>query len=382
MLIKSLSGLIAAAALGLLAGCGTPCGAPGRLCAPAEPNTSAPAAALPPVVHEAAGPVARAAPAATTRIGLLLPLQSDKLGQAAEAVRAGFMAGYGRERAGFEVDLVVTGDSPEDALEAYRHAATHDDIIVGPLPRQAVDALAASAELSKPTIALNHPERQGPLPARMLVIGLSIEDEARQVAQWASSEHPGARALVLGGAAAWQQRAARAFEARWTQLGHASRSAELAGADGLVSQAALDDLKSGTEADPPDLLFAALDAAQLRQVRAALGAAIPCYGASSVNPGREAIAELNGVRVLDLPWEVGGGAAQAYPRWTDSQSLDMDRLYALGIDAFRVARAIALRPGTPFTLDGVTGTLAAGADGVERTEAAAVYQDGALQPVR
>jgi hypothetical protein len=52
----------------------------------------------------------------------------------------------------------------------------------------------------------------------MLVIGLSIEDEARQVADWAAREHPRRRALILTGNAAWQ-RAAGAFAARWNELG-------------------------------------------------------------------------------------------------------------------------------------------------------------------
>lgn len=61
---------------------------------------------------------------------------------------------------------------------------------------------------------------------------------------------------------------------------------------------------------------------------------------------------------------------------------DMERLYALGIDAFRVAREVALRPNAPFTLDGVTGRLAVRFENeqsvFERTEQAATYQQGVL----
>jgi len=58
----------------------------------------------------------------------------------------------------------------------------------------------------------------------------------------------------------------------------------------------------------------------------------------------------------------------------------MQRLYALGIDAFRVAREVAQHPGSGFELDGVTGRLSVrmnnGAYAVKRQEAAAVYRDG------
>jgi hypothetical protein len=63
----------------------------------------------------------------------------------------------------------------------------------------------------------------------------------------------------------------------------------------------------------------------------------------------------------------------------------MDRLYALGIDAFRIARELALHPDAPFTLDGVTGILSIrfgdGPPLLERKEAAVIYQDGQFQPV-
>jgi outer membrane PBP1 activator LpoA protein len=74
----------------------------------------------------------------------------------------------------------------------------------------------------------------------------------------------------------------------------------------------------------------------------------------------------------------------AYPRRAEnSRAPDLDRLYALGIDAYRVARELALRRGAPFTLDGVTGQLAvdSGAATFTRTEAQVVYHDGLFEPV-
>jgi hypothetical protein len=76
-----------------------------------------------------------------------------------------------------------------------------------------------------------------------------------------------------------------------------------------------------------------------------------------------------------------------YPRPLDTeQPLDMDRLYALGIDAFRVARELALRGGTPFGMDGVTGRLdvVAGPGGrleLRRREAAVIVRNGTFEPV-
>jgi outer membrane PBP1 activator LpoA protein len=406
MLINSLKGLVAALAGGALlalGGCSTPCDAPGRLCAPIESNTSAPPqrarAELPP---PATAPVESArtetrpieAPGAAsrrpaTRIGLMLPLRSEALGAPADALRAGFMAAWERDRDGFTVNLVETGDGAQETLDAYAAASEQNDIVVGPLARSAVSALAASALVRKPTIALNHAEARGraaTLPPQMLVMGLSIEDEARQVANWAGAEHPGGAAMIISGSSAWQRRIAASFAARWKQMGNASQTLVMADSNGYLSEAALGQLRTQVDAARPALLFAALDPSQAGQVRAALGPELPCYGTSSVNPGSEpgaAIADLDGVRLLDLPWEVQPAhqAVMVYPRWTSgARTLDMDRLYALGIDAFRVAREISLRPGADFQLDGVTGRLSVsfgnGPAHFERIQPAAVYQGG------
>jgi outer membrane PBP1 activator LpoA protein len=220
------------------------------------------------------------------------------------------------------------------------------------------------------------------------VAGQSIEDEARQAAEWAAREHPQGRVLILTSNAAWAQRAAGAFEARWDELGHTGQRFDVPSVEGRVDPSVIADLKTRLGIDPPTLLFAALDVVELRQVRAQTGTAIPCYAGSAGNPGRApgmTVPELDGLRVVDLPWLVqpDAPAVMVYPRPLESdQSLTMNRLYALGIDAFLVARELALRPGAPFVVDGVTGHLEAdpGASRLQRREAMAVYRGGDFEP--
>ncbi|MCC2972849.1 penicillin-binding protein activator [Massilia sp. IC2-476] len=415
---KNIRALLPTAAFGLLAAAlsacsstplppDTGCGVPGGLCAPAATSASPPPAEPsytppPPAAPVQTNPIEILPPTGSrplaadlnpsgARIALLLPLQSDALAQPAEAVRAGFMAGYERDRGGVTVNVIPTGDSSQATLDAYARAAEQHDIVVGPLARPAVAALATSGAVTRPTIALNHPQTNGPLPRQMLVVGLSLEDEARQVADWAAAEQPGARALVLTGKAAWQQRLSGAFTARWAQLGLNNMVVELPSSDGYVDANALAELRSRMQVDQPQLVFAALDAVQLRQVRSAIGTSLPTYGTASINPGRDpgsAAPELAGVRILDLPWAVQPEhpLVASYPRWGDtSNGYDMQRLYALGIDAFRIARQLALRPDGAFELDGVTGRLSvdmgAGASAFRRVETGTVYRDGAFEAV-
>lgn len=463
---RRLSLLAGALIAALLSACSTPfCNAPGGLCAPGQANTSPaplprpapmqtglpkpppeppppaaqtfsitlpggaavadadgdrPAMAVPPAARRADE---NAMPSNTPiRIGLLLPTRSESLGAAADSLRAGFMAAWERDRDNITVTLLETGDVPQDILSTYAKALQDQDLVVGPLSRAAVGTLAGSPLVSKPTIALNYPEGHGqpgaaPLPDNMVAIGLSIEEEARQAAQWAAAEHPGRSALILTTSTAWQRRVAAAFAGQWQRLGLAVRMVELSAPDGYLSDPELVQLRARLRQDLPGLLFSAMSADQTRQLRGALGNALstepsnpifstadalpppppapteqfsnlPIYGTSALNPGSStsfASQDLDGVRLLDLPWKIQRDhpAVMVYPQPVMAGGADMERLYALGIDAYRVAREIGRHPSGRFHLDGVTGKLTIdfgqGPASFERVEPTAIYQNGVPQ---
>lgn len=370
---------------------------------PAPTQQSAPSATTATTVIIAT--TARPGPA--LRLALLLPLRSETLGQAAEAVRSGFMAAFERDKNGARVSVIATGDAPQEILASYAAAVSNHDVVVGPLSRPGVAAIAESGAVTVPTIALNQAEAASDarepaattaLPPGMLNIGLSIEDEARQVAQWAGAAAPASRVFILYGNAPWQRRAAKAFSAQWQRLGREPESLEMAtGVGSTVSAASLALLKLRIGNEAPPLLFVALSAWQARQVRQAVGSEPLMYGTSQLNPyplidwaTAERLPEMNGVRLIDLPWQLQADhpAVMAYPRPLVSPgqelSADMERLYALGIDAYRIASEINLQHGR-FEIDGVTGRLVIGYGGngatrFERLEQPAVYRNGAVSP--
>lgn len=406
----------------LLAGCSSvsleplfnDCRTGHALCAPATVNTTAPAPA-PAAVVRAPEPAplvqtsSVAAPAiavlgqpqpAAGRIALLLPLHSDTLGRAAEAVRAGFLAAHAREPEGVTVDVIATDDAAAPTLAAYSAAQGSHDVIVGPLSRSGVSAVARSGAVRIPTIALNQPMPATPdgpaasLPPQMLAMGLAVEDEARQVARWASREQPGASAFVVGTSVAWQRRAARAFAAEWQHLGLRSQTVELGLADGYLNANGLAQLRTRLQNEAPALLFVSMDAGLTRQLRQAIGTELPVYGTSQLNPlaGAEdadsaADPLLDGLHLVDMPWQLQADhpAVMAYPRRAGGPdrkaNADLERLYALGIDAYRIAREVAAAH-RQFEIDGVTGLLTVnfgpGRADIERIALPAVYQDGAV----
>ncbi|MGZ5074431.1 MAG: penicillin-binding protein activator, partial [Usitatibacter sp.] len=117
------------------------------------------------------------------------------------------------------------------------------------------------------------------------------------------------------------------------------------------------DRMAGVQAD---MVFMALDQPEARLVRPYISGMLPLFGTSmSINPRAEAIVnlDLQGMRYVEMPWFVQPDhpAVMVYPV-PRAMSVDEERLYALGIDAYRIAQQL-LRGDKRASLDGVTGKL-------------------------
>ena len=340
------------------------------------------------------------------RIALMLPTHSDNLAAAANAVRAGVMAGFERDSDGVSVQLIETGDTVPEILDAYQALSGEYDLIIGPLTRSSANGLAQSNFVTKPTLVLSQLDPT-PLPVssttNILAIGLSIEDEARQTASWAATDKSHARLLVLTSNVAWQRRAAKAFAAQWQSLGRGETVPfELFSSSGYFSASGLKQLKAKIRNEKPNLVFIAMDASQIRQMRPLLANDANIYATSQINAATRISLEaeesesaplLDGIRVLDLPWQLqpDHSAVMIYPRLSNEVKppADSERLYALGVDAYRIAHEILLGRASPFKIDGVTGKLTVqfgrtaqnrGAPHFERQLLPAIYRTGSLQP--
>ena len=323
-----------------------------------------------------ASTAARAAPF----IGLLLPLGNAEFASQAKAVAQGCEAALALIPERPALKVLASDATPARVLSEYRAAvADRAAVIVGPMTRSGVSALVSSASVDVPTLALNAPEQAGKLPPLMETMGLTIEPEARAVARAAFAQ--GLRdAVIFEERGAFATRSARAFTSQWLELGGWVSAAEPIAAD--------TDLKLLAERmarSQADLVFLAADADHARLVIPY--AVKPVFATSQINDGRTdagANIELNGVRFVDMPWllQPDHPAVMIYPR-ESSLSIELQRFYALGIDACRAANE-RLRDSGPLHLDGVIGDLLLRAGRpAERNPMQAVFRDGvavALEP--
>ena len=307
---------------------------------------------------------APAEPATGAHIALLLPAGSDAFARAADAVRAGFMeASRKHSKPALPVRLYAVGDNPQLILTVYRDAiARGARMVVGPLTRNGVSTLAAAPQLvTVPTLALNVPERNAAIPTRLYMLSLQIEVEARQVAQLALAEGR-RRAFTVSERTALSARMRDAFVQAFRQGGGQHVGDYAYGTDAT----AIERMRQAAASRTGDMVFYALDPRELRAVRPAMSE-LTGYGTSQVNPGSAAPGgggEVSDVRFVDMPWMVQPDhpAVMIYERGPRRESDDLERLYALGIDAFRVREAL-MSGNSAIEVDGVTGRLKLGPDG-------------------
>jgi uncharacterized protein len=308
----------------------------------------------PPVPDPKAPP--RLAGPARPHIALILPTASPTLGRLAEALRLGFAAAA--EAAGREaIPVVVTAiESEATALtDACRYSqAAGALVVVAGLTRDGAQAVAGSDCPRRPVLALN--ELRAEIPPNVYSVSLSLEQEARQAALMAVAD--GWRsAIVISTPSPLSRRVQEAFEREWTRAAGETRRIVFSGnpEEAPAIRERLASLRG-------DMVFFALDTAEARAVRPYVSGTLPLYATSmSVNPRAEAIVnlDLQGVRYGEMPWFIQPDhpAVMAYPQPRIAMSVDEERLYALGIDAYRLALLLARGERSPATLDGVTGRI-------------------------
>lgn len=314
-------------------------------------------------------------------IALLLPLSSGPYVAAAEAVRDGFLAAADVQgHSVLPLRIYAASGDPQVAVSGYRQAvAGGARVVVGPLTRDAVSALAATRLVPVPTLALNAPEGAGTLPPQLYALSLQVEMEAQAIARVAFADGR-RRAYTVAGNDPLSKRMNEAFVDTFVHLGGAQ-------ADGRIyagERETLQHYRDAIEKSGADMVFLALDAGRGREVRPYLGAT-PVYATSQIFPGARADppnADLAGVRFVGMPWllQPDHAAVMAYPRKDYGGNLDLQRLYALGIDAFRISQDLA-NGNTAIALDGVTGELVLGSDGHFRRGLPIAEMNGATAEV-
>ena len=306
------------------------------------------------------------------RVAVFLP-QTGSLAPLAKAIKAGIDT----QRASLlsagqpapEVDYYDTASASIDDLYAQAQAKG-DQVVIGPLDKEAVTALEARGGVTLPTLALNYGNSVQNATHSLYEYGLSAEDEARQAAQYASDAGL-SQASLLTPDNDWGRRVEEAFRQQWQYQNHTVTTSVHYAPSAPVSSS----VKTLASAGRPQLVFMFAMPEYARQVPPFLKYLhldnLPVYATSHVYTGRSNTSQdsdLNGVLFPNIPWYLPELYSDSSPMpYKDSYqrlngdgkaSITMLKLNAMGVDAYELALRLAHFNDTPnSTLEGATGTL-------------------------
>lgn len=323
-------------------------------------------------------------------IVLMLPAESTPFGRAATAVREGFFAAHAAAGAPVAIQVEEIEETPARVAAVIGAArARGARLIVGPLTRDAVDALARAGGAALPVLALNLPSSGVALPPSMRALGLAVDEEARsavrrllrELAPGFTPDDASAYAVVTG-AGGLERRIGDAFAEALREAGERVQRVPF-----TLKGAALAETGKRLAERRWRAILLALSAGEAAALRPWLPADVPAVGTSRLNltdaSAAGLVQDLEGVHFVDMPWlvEPDHPAVMVYPRAATPYTAELERLYALGIDAYRVA-AEWMQGRERFELDGVTGWLRADPaqrGRIERMPVLAVFANGKVE---
>lgn len=320
------------------------------------------------------------------KIALLLPLKG-KYAEKSQAIRNGFLAAYysdDQNKSGINVRVIDT--SNKDIANVYNEtAAAGIDMIVGPLTKPDVNTIAQLDTLKVPTLALNTlDDYQNKLIVNLYQFGLLPQDEALQAADKIFKDGHNQVAIVAPNSTA-ARNVVNIFKNKYESLGgkiitttnfytvdYDNQVRQLLGidADQLKHRQNNEPIKHRDDINAIFLVASPEEARLIAPLFKYYADDIKVYATSSVYsgiPNATLDSDLNGVIFCDMPWVIKNPNDLAV-QWRDlrnkistlwSGSFNANpKLYALGIDAYKLAISLNQLINSPTTgIDGISGTL-------------------------
>lgn len=354
---------------------------------PASPPVMLPETA-PAASEKTAEPLVEKKDGPTPHIALIVPLKSKAFGAVADAIRQGFIAAATVDGQQATPYRIYARDDESGSLGMQYRKAVQDGAIavIGGVTRDGTNVMVKESGYV-PTLALNSPTETD-LPDRFFYISLNLDAEARGIAREAflSGLH---NVAVLASNTALAKRIQESFEKEWVRLGGAVVDNIAFTGDIAESGRLQKALERAKEKGQADLVFIAADVKAARMARPFIPIGMPVFATSHTLDARAGAVEnldLDSVRFLEMPWfvEPDHPAVMAYAKPVAPMPLDYERLYALGIDAWRIMQVIlkADNPRNIAPLDGVTGKLSLDGAQFVRTLTAVEMRDGVPQLYR
>jgi hypothetical protein len=289
-------------------------------------------------------------------IALLLPFQAEAFYPTADAIWRGFVAAQAGANNNAEIKIYATQSNKNAVAAIYQQAIMEGArYVIGPLTRDEATVLATD-QIPVPTLALNQPDIAGTVN-NFYMFGLSIDAEAAQIAKIAR-DYGMQTATIIVSKNPLAAHMNKAFGNAWINEG-----GQIIAQVNVDENTALKDVKTQLSAQPADMILIAGNAEEARAIRPYLDAATPTFGFSHIYVGinhEPQDAALLAVRFIDLPWLLNSSDAAFAAYQTAAADLpqgEMQRWFALGVDAYQVLLALTQQSRQSVTIRGLTGKI-------------------------
>lgn len=313
---------------------------------------------------EAPAPSEAVAPVAPDgKIGIILPFAVEAYYPAADAIEQGFAAAQAQAQDQRELTLYATDGNPANIAATYQRAIDEGvQVALGPLTRDEVTRLGQQ-DLSIPTLALNQSDSNPGKTPNLYIFGLSLEVEIAQLVRLA--QRLGMQtATIAAGSNHLAERMAQAFGDAWSNAG-----GRIIQQLTFAEDSNLTELQAKITSNPSDLIFLAANYEEARAIRPYLDTATPTFATSHIYAGIPQDPEnkpLNAVRFIDMPWLLepdSAAFASLRPAASDLPPGEMQRWFALGVDAYHILDYVSKHPQQAYTLQGLTGKISISSKG-------------------
>ena len=336
--------------------------------------------------------IASEEPEKIKKIALLLPL-SETHAKSARIIRDGILAAhYQHAKNNSQTIEIKIYDTMAigSVIKAYQTAIKDkNNFIIGPLTKGNIEKLATLYKLEIPVLALNTISINNTINKNLFLFGLPPETEATTIAE--KAWHDGYRkALIIAPNNELGDRITKSFTTTWNKLNAKVLACERYNihADlNLKIRKLLDIEASETRANnlqrlgikinyvlrrrqDVDMIFMVANPTIARQIKPLLNfyyaGNIPVYANSSIYSGKQSATQdqdLNGIQFCDMPWTLDQAiiSKTIYKTITKLWPENIDqyiRLYALGIDAYKIALQLPQLTLFPdLGISGMTGML-------------------------
>lgn len=312
-------------------------------------------------------------------IALIAPAATGELAEEIAAFQLGLEVALSQQNLANEVKIYLSASTPQSFAEQYNQAKNDAvSYIIAPQLASALDQDSTAHAHGLASISIL--DSSANVRRSLHQVDLTLDDEARQIAAFASSnsmqhilliatDNAAARQMIKSFASVWPNGSGSTLQIITLDSAVTGSEANPDNANNTTDVKNIMDLRARVNTHPHDMLLLAMSAADAVMIRPYLDISTPTAAFSSVHlreDDKRNHAALNAVRFVDMPFLLTTNNVQFDHYRSLSAGLtsnELLRCFALGVDYLQLLLAGTQATGNELIINGLSGRLSINSSG-------------------